>query len=79
MIPVKNVATLPRDPQNRTVFTIPAKADEPNGDQSRCGGDTNVGKTAITGSLTDDAMSTLGASSSTKAFQVDIRSVSLQI
>jgi small GTP-binding protein len=47
-------------------------------------GNTNVGKTsivktAITGSFTDESASTLGASYSTKSFQVDSRTIRLQI
>jgi small GTP-binding protein len=47
-------------------------------------GNTNVGKTsivktAITGSFTGDSTSTLGASYSTKTFQVDSRNIRLQI
>jgi small GTP-binding protein len=47
-------------------------------------GNTNVGKTsivktAITGSFTDDSTSTLGASYSTKSFQIGARTVRLQI
>jgi small GTP-binding protein len=47
-------------------------------------GNTNVGKTsivktAITGSFTDESASTLGASYSTKTFQIDSRTIRLQI
>jgi small GTP-binding protein len=47
-------------------------------------GNTNVGKTsivktAITGSFTGDATSTLGASYSTKSFQINSRNIRLQI
>jgi small GTP-binding protein len=42
-------------------------------------GKTSIVKTAITGSFTGDSTSTLGASYSTKSFQVDSRNVRLQI
>jgi small GTP-binding protein len=47
-------------------------------------GNTNVGKTsivktAITGSFTDESASTLGASYSTKSFQMDSQTIRLQI